>query len=127
MKIETCFSSQSIVAPLKNGECTTVHHVALKSTIQDPSNIWHLRYGHLGYAGLSLLSKNKMIDGLPRIVEPIVKFEACILGKQHRKPFQSGNSTMARAPLELVHMDLVGPMQIISVGKSRFFMTFIND
>ena len=34
---------------------------------------------------------------------------------------------MARAPLELVHSNLVGPMQTTSIGGSTYFMTFTNN
>ena len=68
-----------------------------------------------------------MVDGFPNIVDSCDKCEACILGKQHRLPFNSGNSRRARAPLELVHFDLVGPMQTTSIGGSTYFMTFIDD
>ena len=51
LRIETCFSSQvDDVSPKK---------IALTSVIKDPSRLWHLRYGHLGYASLNLLSNKK--------------------------------------------------------------------
>ncbi|KAL8103772.1 hypothetical protein AgCh_028101 [Apium graveolens] len=34
----------------------------LKSVIKNDSWLWHLRYGHLGFSGLKLLSKTKMVD-----------------------------------------------------------------
>ena len=49
------------------------------------------------------------------------------MGKQHRLPFNSGNSRRARYLLELVDTDLVGPMQVNSIGGSTYFMTFIDD
>ena len=110
MKIETCFSPQSVVEPPKQ-VCTIVQKQKyFKSVIKDPSKLWHLRYGHLGHAGLNLLSKKRKVDGFPHVGESNSKCEACILVKQHRMPFNSGNSTRVRAPLELVHTNLVGPM-----------------
>lgn len=99
LRIEICFSSQSSVAPPKKA-CTIVQqYVSLKSSIEDPSNLWHLKHGHLGYAGLILLSKKRMVDGLPSIEEPSSKCEASILGKQHRMSFQKENSSREREPL----------------------------
>ena len=91
--------------------------------IEDPSKLWHLRHGHLGFAGLNLLSTKRMVDGFPNIVDSYDKCEACILGKQNRLPSTSRNSRRAREPLELVHFDLVGPMQATCIGESTFFMT----
>ena len=68
-----------------------------------------------------------MVSGLPRVGNSCDKCEACILGKQHRLAFNYRNSRRARSPLELVHTDLVGPMQVTSIGGSTYFMTFIDD
>ena len=119
LRIDTCFSSQVSVAPPTQS--------ALKSLIEDPSWLWHLRYGHLGYAGLNLLSSKRMVDGLPRVGNSCDKCEACILGKQHRLPFNSKNFRRVRYPLELVHVDLLGPMQITFIGRSTYFIIFIDD
>ena len=59
----------------------------------------------------------RMVDGLPSIVDSYEKCKAFILGKQHRLPFNSRNSRRAKAPLELVHFDLVGPMKTTSIGE----------
>ena len=68
-----------------------------------------------------------MVDGLPSIVDSYDMYDACILGKKHRLPFNSRNSRRSRKPLELVHSNLVGPMQTISIVGSTYFMTFIDD
>ena len=87
LRIETCFSYQVSVAPPKHA-CTTLHQQsALRSMIEDPSKLWHLKYGHLGFSGLNLLSKKRMVDGLSSIVDSCDKCEACILSKKHKLPF----------------------------------------
>ena len=58
-----------------------------------------------------------MVDGLPSVGESNSKCEACILGKQHRILFNSRNSRRARAPLELVHSNLVGPMHFYEIHR----------
>ena len=68
-----------------------------------------------------------MVEGFPNIINSYDKCEACILGKQNRLPFNSKNYRRARYPLELVHTDLVSPMQVTSIGGSTYFMTFIDD
>ena len=104
LRIDIFFSSQVGAAPPTQS--------TLRSVIEDPSHLWHLKYGHLGYAGLIFLSNKRMVEGFPHIGNSCAKCEACILGKQHRLPFNSGNSRRARYPLELVHIDLVSPMQV---------------
>ena len=68
-----------------------------------------------------------MVKGLPNIVNSCDKCEACILGKQHMLPFNSGNSRWAKSPLEFVHSNLVGPMKNTFIGGSTYFMKFIDD
>ena len=50
----------------------------------------------------------------------------CVLGKQHRLPFPSSDSTSTR-PLELLHMGLCGPLPVTSEGGSNYFVTFLDD
>ncbi|XP_074327754.1 uncharacterized protein LOC141665667 [Apium graveolens] len=99
----------------------------LKSVIKNDSWLWHLRFGHLGFSGLKLLSKTKMVDALPEINEPENLYEECVKGKQHRQSFLVGKSWRARRPLENVHTDIAGPFDIPSLGGNRYYLTFIDD
>jgi len=106
---------------------------AYKAGSLDESWLWHLRYGHLHYGGLELLQKKQMVKGLPCIQQPTSSCESCILGKHHREKFVSRVSYKAKAPLEIVHTDLCGPiqtpspMQTPSLNGCFYFMTFIDD
>jgi hypothetical protein len=88
---------------------------------------WHLRFGHLHFSGLKLLSSSGMVHGLPMIKPPSNFCEECILGKQARLPFPSGKSWRASSPLQLVHTDICGPIEPMSLGGNRYFITFIDD
>ena len=59
--------------------------------------------------------------------EKIDDCESCVLGKMHRLPYPSKTEHRSKTILELVHTDLCGPMQIDSVGGSRYLLTFIDD
>ncbi|XP_040934519.1 uncharacterized protein [Gossypium hirsutum] len=56
----------------------------MKNAIKDESWLWHLRFGYLGFSGLKLLSKENMVNRLPKINPPDQLCKACIKGKQHR-------------------------------------------
>jgi hypothetical protein len=90
------------------------------------SMVWHTRFGHLPFQSLSLLQKNSMVKGLPIFKEQIPPCESCILGKNKRTSFPP-SSNQAKQHLELVHIDLCGPMQPESIGGSFYFLTFIDD
>ena len=59
--------------------------------------------------------------------EPASTCECCILEKQHHENFMKGVSYRAKKPVELVHIDLCGPMRTQSIGGSCYFLTFIDD
>ena len=52
--------------------------------------------------------------------------DVCVQGKQSRKPFKYSGKR-ARAPLELIHSDICGPMLTESLSGAKFFITFIDD
>lgn len=94
--------------------------------------LWHRRFGHLGYDNLAVLVKQDMVNGLP---VPANEFEAvskepcepCIMAKHARKPFPASMSGKASKPLELVHMDVCGPVSPPSRGGARYLATFLDD
>lgn len=47
--------------------------------------------------------------------------------KKTRLPFQKGLSWRAKEPLSLVHTDIRGPLEPLSLGGNRYFNTFIDD
>lgn len=95
--------------------------------ITDEKWLWHFRFGHLNFKGLRLLAHKKMVAGLPLVELSNQLCEGCVLGKQHREPFQIWKSRRATNLLELVHSDICGPMETVSNGGNRYFITFIDD
>ena len=89
--------------------------------------MWHLRFGHLGFTGLKLLSKIKIVDDFPEICEPNHLCETCVKEKQHRQSFPVEKLWRARRPLEIVHTNIAGPFYIASLGGNRYYLTFIDD
>lgn len=64
--------------------------------------------------------------GLPQISCTDGVCPGCALGKHHRDPFRVGISTRAKAPLELIHSDLVS-FPTPSFSGARYVLTFIDD
>lgn len=100
------------------------------ATVETPE-LWHRRFGHLGYGNLARLVSGNMVEGI-KVTEEAIKTaqkklcEPCELAKQHRKPFPSSSRKTTR-PLELLHMDVCGPLQEKSLGGRRYFATFLDD
>ena len=51
----------------------------------------------------------------------------CGLRKQTRVNFQTTASQAAKNLLEVVHLDVCGPMQTATFSGKRYFVTFIDD
>jgi len=80
----------------------------------------------LKFSSLENLSKQNLVNGLPHIHHPDQLCGACIFRKNHRIPFVK-ELWRSKFPLELVHTDVCGPMNISSIGGNKYFLTFIDD
>ena len=97
---------------------------AAGSTVE---NLWHQRFGHLNFQDLILLQKKGMVDGLPVFHNFKLECDGCTLGKMHREEFPLHVNRKERDILELVHIDICGPMQTRSLGGAYYFLLFTND
>lgn len=53
--------------------------------------------------------------------------ESCVLGKLHRQSFPKLRSTLTNKPLQLVHIDVCGPLPTPTRTHCRYILTFIDD
>lgn len=67
-----------------------------------------------------------MLDGNELKKEAKMESVSCIKGKQARDLFSS-SSSIAKGLPDLVHAGVFGPIEIPSVGGSRYFLTFADD
>ena len=101
----------------------------LSSSSRETAELWHRRYGHLGYKNLQRLVKEEMVQGinLTQGQVPAQKVcETCVMAKQHCHTHPS-SASKASAPLELIHMDVMGPLQEASCGGCKYVATFLDD
>lgn len=66
------------------------------------------------------------MNELPDISHPNQLCEARAIGKSHRSPF-SGELWCAKHALELIHTDVCGPRNTLSIGGNRYLLTVIDD
>lgn len=53
--------------------------------------------------------------------------EDCQLDKQIRNSHSAKNIISTSQPLDLLHMDLVGPIQTESIGGKKYFLVVVDD
>jgi hypothetical protein len=88
--------------------------------------LWHQRLGHIGEKGLRTLHGKGMVEGMSNCTLDFDFCENCIYGKHNRVRFPSG-ATRAKGILELIHSDVFGPVPVPSLGKSVYYVSFIDD
>ncbi|MCO5574939.1 hypothetical protein L7F22_028734 [Adiantum nelumboides] len=99
-----------------------------KTQAMQDAELWHARFGHVGYGSLMTLQRHNMVHDLSLLeMPPRHVCEGCVLGKMHRFAFSQDGSVRATRKLQLVHSDVCGPMRTPSVGNSLYFVTFIDD
>lgn len=66
--------------------------------------------------------------GIPSYFEPrsFHFYEHCLYGKQKRVSFPS-SATKSKGILHLIHSDVFGYLPVPSLGKSRYYVSFIDD
>ncbi|KAM1503465.1 hypothetical protein ACFX15_027859 [Malus domestica] len=101
--------------------------LALKASVSHCIQIWHKRLGHLNTRSVLQLREQEMVHGLPHLENSKNVCEGCMLGKQHRDEFPRESAWRAKFPLELIHTDICGPMQIASNAGNKYFILFTDD
>jgi hypothetical protein len=68
-----------------------------------------------------------MVEGIPILKNEHIECEACALGKQHREEFPVHKEKKQREIIELIHTNVYGPMQTMSLGGAGYFIIFVDD
>ena len=62
-----------------------------------------------------------------QVIHSSFSCEGCINRKQQRLLFSIYVATHSAKAVEIVHLDVCGPMKAISMGATKCFITFIDD
>ena len=97
-----------------------------KATLED----WHCRLGHLGWRQLRKMFSKDMVRGAEVTDLGLTTDKrvcaACLEGKMTESPFASSEHRASK-PFERIHMDLMGPMEKLSiVGHHRYVMCIVD-
>ncbi|GJX26164.1 retrovirus-related pol polyprotein from transposon TNT 1-94 [Tanacetum coccineum] len=90
--------------------------------------LWHRRLSHLNFDTINLLSKYDIVIGLPKL--KFVKdhlCSSCELGEAKRKSFKTKNTPSSKRRLQILHMDLCGPMRIESFNGKKYVLVIFDD
>ena len=94
----------------------------------DVTDLWHKRLGHLNLRSLGQLVSKEAVRRLPELK---IKEERicgqCQVGKQVRASHKKVDYLTTSRVLELLHIDLMGPMQVESYGEKRYILVVDDD
>ena len=105
-----------------------VDHQAASVAIESERDLWHYRLGHIGERMLARMTDPKVATGVKFNENDKLSFcDACASGKTHRSTPKAIGEIRSTRRLQLVHSDVCGPVNVPSVNKSRYVITFIDD
>ncbi|KAI3735684.1 hypothetical protein L6452_15192 [Arctium lappa] len=98
-----------------------------KSSV-DESSLWHRRMCHINFKTMNKLVKNNLVRGLPsKLFSCDDHCVACIKGKQHKTSHKTKEINSISSCLQLLHMDLFGPTNVMSIGKKSYCLVIVDD
>lgn len=92
----------------------------------DEAMKWHCRYAHLNFGSLKELVDRKLVRGLNISIPADIQCIICMKCKCTQRPFTK-SETRADDILEIIHTDVCGPMNKLSLGGAKYLLTFIDD
>ncbi|GMF32142.1 unnamed protein product [Phytophthora lilii] len=106
-----------------------VCHIATTSR-KEPWAVVHARLGHIPYKRYEQLLA--MAEGVPRIIGDVTSEDVCAgccMGKMRADDYPRHPEKLVKSAgvLDLVHSDVMGPMQTKTPGGCTYVVTFIDD
>lgn len=77
--------------------------------------LWHQRLGHIGEKGLRALKNKSLVEGID---DCNMEFDFCSFHSSSHKYF---------GVLDYIHSDVFGPINVPSISRSLYFVSFIDD
>nr|GFB35587.1 hypothetical protein [Tanacetum cinerariifolium] len=112
---------------LQESTSSTPHYLMAKA-LPTQAWLWHRRLSHLKFDYINLLSKKDVVIGLPKL--KYVKDQVCSsceLSKAKRSSFKSKVVPHLKGRLNLLHIDLCGPMRVASINGKKYIMVIVDD
>nr|GEU80598.1 integrase, catalytic region, zinc finger, CCHC-type, peptidase aspartic, catalytic [Tanacetum cinerariifolium] len=90
--------------------------------------LWHRRLSYLNFNYINLLLKKDVVIGLPKL--KYVKDQlcsSCEVSKAKRRSFKTKTVPSSKGQLNLLHMDLCGPMRVASINVKKYILASDYD
>jgi hypothetical protein len=96
--------------------------------VSDKKWLWHIRLGHANWRLISKLSKLQLVRSVPDIdYHSDALCGACHKGKIVKSTFKFKDIVSTCRSLELLHIDLFGPVSTASIYGSTYGLVIVDD
>ncbi|GJS00434.1 retrovirus-related pol polyprotein from transposon TNT 1-94 [Tanacetum coccineum] len=115
-----------IISLQETTSSTPIYFMAKASPTQ--AWLWHRRLSHLKFDYINLLLKKDIVIGLPKF--KYVKDQlcsSCERSKAKRSLFKIKVIPSSKRGLNLLHMDLCGPMCVESINGKKYILVIVDD
>ncbi|GJZ73019.1 retrovirus-related pol polyprotein from transposon TNT 1-94 [Tanacetum coccineum] len=122
----TCRSDLYTIDIQESSSPTPICFLAKASPTQ--AWLWNRILSHLNFDTINLLSKNDIVNGLPKL--KFVKDQlcsSCEMGKEKRSSLKSLTITRSKKRLDFLYMDLCSPMQIETINGKKYILVIVDD
>nr|GEX15159.1 integrase, catalytic region, zinc finger, CCHC-type, peptidase aspartic, catalytic [Tanacetum cinerariifolium] len=121
-----CRSDINTISLQKSTSSTPLYLMAKAS----PTQAWlcHRRLSHFNFDYINMLSKKDIMIGLPKL--KYVKDQlcsSCELSKAKRSSIKSNSVPSSKGRLNLLHMDLCGPMRVAGINGKKYILVIVDD
>ncbi|GKC19822.1 retrovirus-related pol polyprotein from transposon TNT 1-94, partial [Tanacetum coccineum] len=90
--------------------------------------LWHKILVYLNFKIINKLAKQNLVIGLPSLVYSKYKpCSSCEKGKHHRASFKTKQTSSIKKCLQLLYMDLFGPVTPRSINHEKYTLVIVNE
>ncbi|KAJ9541082.1 hypothetical protein OSB04_027588 [Centaurea solstitialis] len=102
--------------------------VLLAKATKEESWLWHQRLSHQNFRDMNKLVSKHLVNGLPETrLSKDTLCSACEKGKMKKSSHPPRMETNCHHPLDMLHMDLCGPMRVESLARKKYMLVLVDE
>ena len=89
---------------------------------------WHKRLSHLNLNNINELIRKDLVRGLPKSILNLDGLcDSCQKAKLRKSSFKSKTESSVVDPYHLLHVDLFGPVNVMSIGRKKYALVIVDE
>ncbi|KAL8097340.1 hypothetical protein AgCh_030470 [Apium graveolens] len=96
--------------------------------LEEQSKLWQKKLSHLNFKAINTLVKKELVRDMPNLEFAQVEVcEAFQKRKMKRSSHKLKTVNSISSPLQLIHMDLFGPVNVLSISRNKYALVMMDD